>query len=389
MSMIYHPNVTRRDASGAKFQTKVRTWWGRYYDPNTGLLKTVNLRTGDRSAALLKLNQIERTAAAGGDPFAQAVTKPLSGHLDDWEAMLGNRGVTANHVEHVVPRARAVVTAAGWTMVADIRQAGVWLYIGTLRDRGVKARTRGHYIRAVKQFTRWLVVEGRASTDPLFGLKPEPVTDETELGIFEPDELRTLLDKTGAGPVRRNMTAAARRLLYELAVSTGFRSNECRTLRWLDIDLGGDPPTATVTAKRAKNHVAYAQPLTDSLVAGLKAWRAQAGLVAPTAPVFPYTPAVDRIARMLREDMADAGLAVEDSAGRPRNFHSLRHTFGTNLARGGVNPRDAMALMRHSDINLTLRRYTHLVVRDAAAGIAKLPDLATKPAKRAVKARKG
>ena len=40
------------------------------------------------------------------------------------------------------------------------------------------------------------------------------------------------------------------------------------------------------------------------------------------------------------------------------DFHSLRKTFGTNLARAGVPSRAAMALMRHSDRRLTDKIYT-------------------------------
>jgi integrase len=47
-----------------------------------------------------------------------------------------------------------------------------------------------------------------------------------------------------------------------------------------------------------------------------------------------------------------------DAAGRKAVFHSLRHTFGTNLARGGVASRVAMSLMRHSDRRLTDKIYT-------------------------------
>ena len=57
------------------------------------------------------------------------------------------------------------------------------------------------------------------------------------------------------------------------------------------------------------------------------------------------------------------------------DFHALRHTFITNLARAGVHPKIAQGLARHSDINLTLRRYSHTVLSDRATAVAALPDL--------------
>jgi hypothetical protein len=57
------------------------------------------------------------------------------------------------------------------------------------------------------------------------------------------------------------------------------------------------------------------------------------------------------------------------------DFHALRHTFLTNLARSGVHPKVAQALARHSTITLTMDRYTHTVLEDQVKALAKLPDL--------------
>lgn len=56
-------------------------------------------------------------------------------------------------------------------------------------------------------------------------------------------------------------------------------------------------------------------------------------------------------------------------------FHSLRHSFGTMLAAAGVHPKTAQQLMRHSDINLTMSRYTHVLRGQERKAINSLPDL--------------
>ena len=58
------------------------------------------------------------------------------------------------------------------------------------------------------------------------------------------------------------------------------------------------------------------------------------------------------------------------------DFHALRHSFITNLARGGVHPKTAQDLARHSDINLTLGFYTHTLVSERAEALNVLPDYA-------------
>ncbi len=67
-------------------------------------------------------------------------------------------------------------------------------------------------------------------------------------------------------------------------------------------------------------------------------------------------------------------LAAVDTAGRVADFHALRHTFVTNLARSGVHPSVAQALARHSDIRLTLGTYTHSRWESMAEAVRRLPS---------------
>lgn len=50
-------------------------------------------------------------------------------------------------------------------------------------------------------------------------------------------------------------------------------------------------------------------------------------------------------------------------------FHSLRHTFTTNLAKNGISPNVAKDLARHSDITTTLNVYTHMNQSDQRKAI--------------------
>ena len=74
-------------------------------------------------------------------------------------------------------------------------------------------------------------------------------------------------------------------------------------------------------------------------------------------------------------------LAYRDEAGRVADFHALRHTFITNLARAGIHPKQARDLAHLSDINLTMSWYSHTVVADRATTLKALPDLSPRPAK--------
>jgi integrase len=67
--------------------------------------------------------------------------------------------------------------------------------------------------------------------------------------------------------------------------------------------------------------------------------------------------------------------------GRVADFHALRHTFITNLVRGGVHPKVAQTLARHSTITLTMDRYSHTVVGEQVAALDALPVPAPLPAR--------
>ena len=56
------------------------------------------------------------------------------------------------------------------------------------------------------------------------------------------------------------------------------------------------------------------------------------------------------------------------------DFHALRHSYISLLAAGGVHPKIAQSLARHSDIKLTMNRYTHTVISDEAEALEVLPD---------------
>jgi len=78
---------------------------------------------------------------------------------------------------------------------------------------------------------------------------------------------------------------------------------------------------------------------------------------------------------MIRKDLNKVEIEYRDDSGRFVDFHSLRHTFITNLTRGGVSPRVAQSLARHSTITLTMDRYSHVNCSSERAALNALPSL--------------
>ena len=55
--------------------------------------------------------------------------------------------------------------------------------------------------------------------------------------------------------------------------------------------------------------------------------------------------------------------------------HVCRHTYCSNMAKSGMNPKTLQYLMGHSDIGATLNVYTHMGLDDAEKELQKMQGL--------------
>ncbi len=360
------------------------------------------------------------------DPVRAATKAELSEHFDAWGTSLE----AAADGEGRAKEARRILgtwaAACGWVRLADITLDGVEAALANWRKDGIplvarpaedgttKARQRRvrrgaapHSLRkhaqVLKQFCSWCVATKRLKVSPVAALGKIKGGTRRERRALDIDELRLLIDVTTtapdregrdrAGDVRWHMTGAERALLYRLAVETGLRSGELRSLTRASFRLAAVPPVVELKARDEKNRKGSVIRLKPSTAKALGAYLARK---APAAPAFDMPPS-DETADMIRADLAlarerwidGAGqdpaerkrrtesyfLADTDEAGAVFDFHALRVTFITNLARAGVPLQTAQKLARHSDPKLTAGIYTKLGLNDHTDAIAKLPDL--------------
>jgi integrase len=292
-------------------------------------------------------------------------------HLDEFTAELQAGGASDKWARTVRVRALRIFERAGCRVLSDITEGSVMVAADELRKvHGFSDQTHNHGLAACKAFTKW-ATPGRMSLDPLANLKGRPNAERVHRRrALTAVECRDLLTAAESGVPFWGLPGPERALVYRLALETGLRANEIRTLTRSAFVLEGRQPSVAVEARHAKNRKTAVLPLRPVL-AGLLS--AHLKLVLPEAQAFAM-PESTHTAEMLRKDLKVAGIEYVTSQGFA-DFHALRHTFITNLARGGVMPDVARELARHSSIRLTMDLYTHTRLVDTAAAVRNLPDL--------------
>jgi len=329
------------------------------------------------------------------DPRRAAASKTLARHIDDFRQCLLDKGDTEKQATQVTSRVTRIVEGCGFQTWSDVQASRVQRFLAELRngEGGISRQTANFYLQAIRQFCAWMVSDRRAGESPvahLRGFKAGEIQDDRRhpRRALEVDEARRLLEATRNAPIRFRMTGDERAVLYRLAIETGLRSLELRSLTVASFDLVGC--TVTVTGRHAKNKKTYTLPLRPDTAGEL---RRHFAAKTPEASAF-RMPSKSRIANMIQADLAatqevDAqgkvtlkAIPYVDDAGRYADFHALRHTTGSFLAAAGVHPKVAMEIMRHSRIDLTMNIYTHTLKGQNSEAIARLPDLSAPSAQR-------
>lgn len=180
--------------------------------------------------------------------------------------------------------------------------------------------------------------------------------------------------------------------LWTTLVTLGLRAGEAYGLRWRDVDLDtgdltirvqmqrtGTPPVAKFVEPKT-HRSRRALPIPDNvrnallehhrrqereqIVAGDR-WKGAEwdDLVFSTTIGTPLDPS--NVLKQFRELLDVAGIDPK------LRVHDLRHTAGSMLARLGVAPRDAQAILGHASITTTLSVYTHASSEDVRAAMAR------------------
>ncbi len=296
--------------------------------------------------------------------------KLLADHIKDFTDSIRAAGAKDKYTRYVQRTLTNTFNACGFDAIEDIDAHAVYKHLGDTRGiDGIGQSTFNSYLGFVKQFYRWLVEEKRAKANPLQHLRTVTQTEKRhQRRALTLDQQYRLIEVTVNESEHSNMTGHVRALLYRTALQTGLRANELRSLTVSSFDF--TERSITLTEAQTKNDkyavVTMPQALSDDMQAYLSGKM-------PNVQVFRIRTAP---ALMIKKDLAAASIEYKTDEGYA-DFHALRHTFGTNLYLAGVHPADAMILMRHSSITLTMNLYTHTTRASLQGIIDAQPDLTT------------
>jgi len=313
---------------------------------------------------LVKYDLIDPHRAAGG--------KPLSEHLDDFKAAIRAGGHTQKQADQQHMRVKRIFDGCGFTYWTDIRPDRIQRFIHEMQQKDdLSDRTASFYLKACKQFTRWMLNVRRASDDPLHCLKGKGhIIERNRRRALEIKEIAALLTVTETAEECFGMTGHERSLVYRLGMETGLRASELKALTVSNFDFSEN--VVQLSSAYTKNRKGAVLPLKPETAAVLKEYLASK---TPAAQAF-NLPCISRISKMIRADYLAAGIDPTDQGCGKLDFHAgTRHTFATLLSASGCSPKTAMDLLRHSDINLTMKTYTHTLRGALESAVKNLPDL--------------
>lgn len=273
------------------------------------------------------------------------------------EMMAAERGASPRTIE-AYKRDLADITAffklrgldLGAAKVEDVR-----MYLEKLQYASMAPRTAARRLSCLRQFYKFLFVEGLLKDDPTVAL------DSPRLGRPLPKFLTEVEVESLLTAAREVEGAKGQRItaMLELLYATGLRVSE---LVSLPLDAVRDKPTIIVRGKGGKERlIPVGQAARDAVDEYIDVRSQFLPTKIKSSPwLFPAAAKKGHLTRMafavMLKDIAISA-SIEPSRVSP---HILRHSFATHLLAHGADLRSLQQMLGHSDISTT-QIYAHVL----------------------------
>jgi integrase/recombinase XerD len=232
---------------------------------------------------------------------------------------------------------------------ADADEDDVRAFLQSTADAGLKATTQARRLAAIRQFHRFLHLEGHRPDDPTLSVDG-PRRQRALPRVLAEDEVEALLAaaRTKEGPEGLRLTC-----LLELAYASGLRVSEL-----VGLTLSAFTPDRAALLVRGKGGKERMVPVGRFAREALARWLE----IRPADRknrLFPSTGASGHLTRqhvlfMLKRLAPEAGIDPDRISP-----HVLRHAFATHLLAHGADLRAVQTMLGHADI-ATTQIYTHV-----------------------------
>ena len=226
-------------------------------------------------------------------------------------------------------------------------------YLASATDLG--PRTLARRISAMRQFYKFLVIDGIRRDDPAADLET-PALGRPLPKILSEDEVAGLIAAARAGTESEGVRLVC---LVELLYATGLRISELVTLPLTAAQR--DPRFLVITGKGGRERVV---PLSEPGRAALAAYlTCRVRFLTSSRHSRWLFPSRGRVGHLTRQRAGQLlkGLAVKAGLDPDRlSPHVLRHAFASHLLDHGADLRTVQQMLGHADI-ATTQIYTHVL----------------------------
>jgi integrase len=261
-------------------------------------------------------------------------------------------------------------------LLREITPADVRSWRDALKAKGLSAVTCNGAIQVLRMPFRQAHDSGIIDLNPLTKSSVRLLRDEArnvEKDIFTPSMVSELLNAAPSEDWKGAIMAG---------YLTGLRLRDVVDLTWSNVDL--DKRVIRVATRKTRKTV------TVPIHPQFREWlvRQQRGI--GKAPLFSTLhgrpgPGGSGLSSTFKKIMDRAGvrgrlLRVSEGKGRSHSslsFHSLRHSFNSELMRAGIGVETRQELSGHSSMEMN-RRYVHASIEGLRAAIESLPAIPTK-----------
>jgi integrase/recombinase XerD len=295
----------------------------------------------------------DRPAAAGAMPAA-GCSKHLEAFL---EMLMAERGAARSTIAAYRTDLRDLsrFLASRATALADADEAALHAYLAAAATALLAPRSLARRISAMRQFYKFLIVDGVRQQDPTAGL------DTPRLGrplpkLLSESEVERLLAAACAWPGDEGVRVLC---LLELLYATGMRISELLTLP-LAAALR-DPRFLMVRGKGGRERVVpLSEPGRRALKAYLDCREHFLPAAQPSRWLFASRGGEGHLTRQRCGQLLKA-LALKAGLDPARlSPHVLRHAFASHLLDHGADLRSVQQMLGHADI-ATTQIYTHVL----------------------------